>query len=223
MHHHKRLFFCSWPRCLSAAAGCTYIVGCGYRVPGRLGGCRNGEVWTSPRRESPRLPGSNQPPGGTSSPKADGLYKSCWRIAAPHGAAFTAGPRRRAQVDSVGPADLVTVPAPGRQVQGWARCKGPPMLPNPHQPTSAAGEPLKMLSHKTDTKQNLFSRIGTERGGGPHQNRPYLPPPAGEGKTRRKPGFVPSPRSIPVKFCRKLLQKRQGPCKIDSVREEVRS
>ena len=35
-----------------------------------------------------------------------------------------------------GPADLVTVPAPGRQ-QGRARFKGPPMLPSPHQITSA--------------------------------------------------------------------------------------
>ena len=143
----QRLFLCSWPRRLSAAPGCTYIGGCGYRAPGRLGGCRIGEVWTSPRRESPRLPGRSQLPGGTSSPKADGLYKSCWRNAAPLGRPFTAEPRPGAHRSIGGSADLVTVPAPGRQ-QGRARFKGPPMLPSPHQITSRGNDTLTPWIHR---------------------------------------------------------------------------
>ena len=86
------VFFCSWPRCLSAAAGCTYTgVVATVAPPGRTR-CRNGEVWTSPRRESPRLPLRSQRSGGTSSPKADGLYKSCWRIAAQQWATLDTGP-----------------------------------------------------------------------------------------------------------------------------------
>ena len=161
----QRLFLCSWPRRLSAAPGCTYIGGCGYRAPGSDQGqitdcsercirpalgcccCRNGEVWTSPRRESPRLPGCSQHPGGTSSPKADGLYKSCWRNAAPLGRPFTAEPRPGAHRSIGGSADLVTVPAPGRQ-QGRARFKGPPMLPNPHQITSRGNDTLTPWIHR---------------------------------------------------------------------------
>lgn len=140
-------FFCSWPRRLSAAPGCTYIGGCGYRAPGCPGSCRIGEVWTSPRRESPRLPGCSQHPGGTSSPKADGLYKSCWRNAAPLGRPFTAESRPGAHRSNGGSADLVTVPAPGRQ-QGRARFKGPPMLPSPHQITSRGNDTLTPWIHR---------------------------------------------------------------------------
>lgn len=126
------VFFCSWPRCHSAAAGCTYIAGCGYRAPDRRGGCRIGEVWTSPRRESPRLPRRSQRPGGTSTAKADAVNKSCWRIAAPLGRPLSRRPLGGA-TECISAANLATVPAPSRLLQGRARNKGPPMLASPHQ------------------------------------------------------------------------------------------
>ena len=51
-----------------------------------------------------------------------------------------------------GPADLVTVPAPGRQAQGRARFKGPPMLPSPHQITSAITATLAQISPENGTE-----------------------------------------------------------------------
>lgn len=75
LHHNSCFFLPSWPRCQSAAAGCTYTGGVATVPPLGRSQCRNGEVWTSPRRESFRLPDRSQRSGGTSSPKADGLYK----------------------------------------------------------------------------------------------------------------------------------------------------
>ena len=57
-----------------------------------------------------------------------------------------------------GPADLVTVPAPGRQAQGRARFKGPPMLPSPHQPTSGKTDTLTENSPKNRTESRKKAR-----------------------------------------------------------------
>ena len=109
-------------------------------------------VWLPcPRRAAPgavtvrygRAPAENRPgsPAATSrrgerQPLKLTRYRSdVGGMATPHGVTLYSGPRPGAPSEQRGPADLVIVPAPGRQ-QGRARCKGPPMLTSPHQITS---------------------------------------------------------------------------------------
>lgn len=57
--HREQLFFLPAGPPGDRPRGCTHIAGCGYRARARDGGRTViGEVWTSPRRESPRLPGN---------------------------------------------------------------------------------------------------------------------------------------------------------------------
>lgn len=87
MRHHNSAFFAAGPAAIGG--GGVYIhrgvwLPSPHRATARG---RIGEVWTSPRRESPRIPDRRQRSGVTSTPKAEGVYKSCWRKAAPPGAA----------------------------------------------------------------------------------------------------------------------------------------
>lgn len=121
---------------------------------------RNGEVWTSPRRESPRLPGRSQRPGGTSSPKADGLYKSCWRIAARMGDPYPRipppGARRQYGV-------LGTFEDPRLRAADLARA-------GPGQGPSHAQKPPTRQLTKTQRRMDLYHKTDrTNRHGDPEQ------------------------------------------------------
>ena len=72
-------------------------------------------------------------------------------MATPHGVTLYSRPRPGAPSEHRGPADRVTVPAPGRQ-RGRARFKGPPMLPSPHQITSAMTATLAPISPENGTE-----------------------------------------------------------------------
>ena len=137
------IFLSSCTRCRTAAAGGTYIRGCGYRGPAGTIPARNGEVWTSPRRESPRRgPSSQLGPcrqGLKLIPAAAARLNMLEDCGPLRGAALTpAAAQGRNWANTAG--DCVTVPAPGRRYRR-ARNKGPPMLPNPHQITETRHQP----------------------------------------------------------------------------------
>lgn len=180
--------------------------------PGRTR-CRNGEVWTSPCRESPRLPLRSQRSGGTSSPKADGLYKSCWRIAAPHGATLDTGPgsvgasgAQRARC-TLRPSRLRATGAQGGPVTRALPCSRA-LTRQPAIQTGAAGE---------RKKENLFSenrsgkRVGTQTAAAGSSCR----------KGGGKPGAagcvpLPQPKTGFFHFLGKTLQNHKKLDKIDS-------
>ena len=168
----------------------------------------NGEVWTSPRIESPRLPGRNQPPGGTSSPKADGLYKRCWRIAAPHGA--TLGPWLRPTGRKVGQRSrghLARLPAPGRCAKGGPGVKGPPMLQQP-PPDSWMDTPEKKNGPINRTEKNsLFKTKRSGKRAGPVGVLEHRAVPPGRGKTRLC-RVCPPPPSLTPEMWKKLWKTR---------------
>lgn len=156
--------------------------------PGRTR-CRNGEVWTSPCRESPRLPLRSQRSGGTSSPKADGLYKSCWRIAAQQWATLDTRP------GSVGASGAQRA----RCTLRWSRLRAASVKGGPvtralpcsraltRQPDDTGG------SSRRKEKGNLFSKNGAERGWA-RRRRQLAAAAEREGENQAQPGMSPSHR-----------------------------
>lgn len=184
----QRLFLCSWPRCLSAAAGCTYTgVVATVAPPGRTR-CRNGEVWTSPCRESPRLPLCSQHSGGTSSPKADGLYKSCWRKAAPLAGRLLPGVRAWGRFQAIRTPGPASVPAPGRAGRAGPIARALPA----HEPPPDRADDTDGSSRKKE-KGNLFSEKRNGKRVGTRQAE-QVPTHEREGENQAKPGVSPSHR-----------------------------
>lgn len=104
--------------------------------------CPNGEVWTSPCRESPRLLLAPRWRGrGTSTAKADAVYQIMLEESGPPcGAALAGGPGLGALPGHTDPRTC-ECPGSGPRWQGGPDCKGPPVLMSPHQTglTTTAG------------------------------------------------------------------------------------
>lgn len=129
--------------------------------------CPNGEVWTSPCRESPRLPRAPRwRGGGTSTAKADAVYQIMLEESGPPcGAALAGGPGLGALPGHTGPRTCER-PGSGPRWQGEPDCKGSPVLMSPHQ-TGLAHHRRK---HESETENRSAS--------GPNSKTP----------SRRKPG-----------------------------------
>lgn len=179
--------------------------------PGRTR-CRNGEVWTSPCRESPRLPLRSQRSGGTSSPKADGLYKSCWRKAAHLAGRLLPGVRAWGRFQAIRTPGPASVPAPGRAGRAGPITRALPA----HEPPPDRADDTGGSSRKKE-KGNLFSekrngkRVGTQaaaagsscrKGGGKPGEAGYVP--------------LPPPKTGFFHFLGKTLQNHKKLDKIDS-------
>ena len=147
----------------SAAAGCTYIGGCGYRAPtARRRGAVSVRCGRAPAENRPGSPAATSRRGERQPLKLTRYRSNVGGMATPHGVTLYSRPRPGAPSEHRGPADRVTVPAPGRQ-RGRARFKGPPMLPSPHQITSAMTATLARSVPKTGQKTGQIDLFSLEK------------------------------------------------------------
>lgn len=157
-HHNGGIFLCSWPRCHQQRRG-VHIPGVWLPSP------RPGRDLGAVSVRCGRAPAENRPGSGTAASgtgerqalKLMGYTSHVGGLRPRMGRPFTAEPARGRNLVP-GSADLVTVPAPGRQAQGRARFKGPPMLPSPHQPTSGKTDTLTENSPKNRTESRKKAR-----------------------------------------------------------------